>query len=276
MQGIISAYRPFMETTLKEAGEALVSEFYKNSEVLYSKSESPADRVTKGDLNSHKIILQRLKEHYPHHLKIGEEGEKFPELDPGSEAWIFDPLDGSWNFSERCPRFATMMAFVRGYTVEAAAIYYPLSKQCYFAARGEGLFRDGKPVTARYGCDDWHRRGLCMGGKNYPLLLKLRRPLHPSVETQWNECIAHDVDTLIRGKVKGLVSFGACVWDYAPILRILEEAGLIVTNAEGNSFSLQDTSLIAAPHLSHRKILHLVQKFVVGNKVPRHGYTHSI
>jgi|GEM_PF-1324840 len=250
--------RPFFDTVLHAAGAKLFWRHQRGkTEALFSKSDNPADRVTRGDYDSTRIIEKHLRAEFPDHKRIGEEGKRRWILDPKNGTWIYDPLDGTWNFSQHDPRFAVMMAFAQSNELEAAGIFFPITNQFYFAQRGRGLFLNGNRVPLCDGKERRSKNGGCVGDKNLPQVERLIKRFRFAT---WNECVAWDADMLIQGQANWLVSFEAMIWDYAPVALILMEGGFVVTNAEGAPWSLTDNTLVAAPVAGHPNILKHVKK----------------
>jgi Inositol monophosphatase family len=107
----------------------------------------------------------------------------FGEEEGGDDAgvgWVIDPIDGTKNFSRGVPVWATLIALEREDQVVCGVISSPALGHRWWAARGEGAFRDGErirvsavsrladaSVSSTYGRDlvaveraVWHARSL--------------------------------------------------------------------------------------------------------------------
>ncbi len=87
-------------------------------------------------------------------------GEEASEADPGRLAalsgegpvWLVDPIDGTLNFVNEKPCFATIVALcIAGNTVEGW-IHDPIADRTAWAARGEGAWIGGERVRATPCC----------------------------------------------------------------------------------------------------------------------------
>jgi histidinol-phosphatase len=147
--------------------------------------------------------------------------------DDGSDVrWIVDPIDGTRNFLRGIPIWATLLALERDGRVVCGVASAPALGRRWWAARGEGAWRDGErinvsrvselaegAVAATYARDlaaieprVWHARGL---GDFWQHVLVAEGALDAAVDAQLE------------------------VWDYAPLGLIVGEAGGRLTDLDG-------------------------------------------
>src|SRR5579862_4508038 len=89
----------------REAGSVLMEHFRDRVKIEY---KGEADLVTIADRESEALIRRRLREQWPSHDILGEEGGL---QDTGSDyRWYVDPLDGTTNFAHGFPVFCVSMA----------------------------------------------------------------------------------------------------------------------------------------------------------------------
>src|SRR2546428_12227687 len=72
--------------------------------------------VTEADLASEKLIIERIRSHYPRHAILAEESgaSNVDETATPSEwKWIIDPLDGTTNYAHGYPCFCVSIAVER-------------------------------------------------------------------------------------------------------------------------------------------------------------------
>lgn len=102
---------------------------------VYKSDNSPQ---TLADRLSDEMIGKYLKLNSPFPV-LSEEAEdervEYPEL-----FWIVDPLDGTRDFLNKTGEFAIMTALVQGHQPVFGAVYRPLSRNCYLARKEEGAF----------------------------------------------------------------------------------------------------------------------------------------
>jgi histidinol-phosphatase len=97
--------------------------------------------VTDADRAVERALRERLARERPGDGVLGEE-----EGGAGGDAvrWVLDPIDGTKNFSRGIPLWATLIALERDGTVVCGVVSAPALGHRWWAARGEGAFRDGE------------------------------------------------------------------------------------------------------------------------------------
>eukprot|EP00246_Nothoceros_aenigmaticus_P012337 TRINITY_DN3792_c0_g1_i3.p1 TRINITY_DN3792_c0_g1~~TRINITY_DN3792_c0_g1_i3.p1 ORF type:complete len:150 (-),score=13.82 TRINITY_DN3792_c0_g1_i3:768-1217(-) len=109
------------------------------------------DLVTDTDRKTELAILKTLREYFPDHLVLGEEGGVTG--DSSSEyLWCVDPLDGTTNFAHSYPSFGVSIAVLhRGRPTAAAVVEFgggPFSwiSRTFTASAGGGAFCNGNRI----------------------------------------------------------------------------------------------------------------------------------
>lgn len=250
----------FIKAIIKEAGAVILEKFRKVG-VKYTK-ENPGDVVTEADLASNELLIQRIKEKYPTHGIISEEtGE---ENASAEYVWYIDPLDGTRNYATHTPLFGVMIAVRHGSELEYAAVYDPVHQELACAQRGKGAFLNGKRSECSHVQKVHYSFGSSAALMNEKSYGYKRALLEAAREGAFhiNEFGSAAVGILymVDGRRDWTISRGAKAWDYAPAALILREAGCVVTNMQGNSWTLGDESLIAANPVLHKQLIEIVNK----------------
>lgn len=124
-----------------EAG-GKVDEIYNsnNFEVDRKEDNSP---LTIADMESHRIIKQRLERLYPHIPVLSEEGKDIPyhQRKDWEYFWLVDPLDGTKEFISRNGEFTINIALIRRSKPVIGVIYAPVPDTCYYSKESEGAFK---------------------------------------------------------------------------------------------------------------------------------------
>ena len=84
----------------REAG-ALLANYFERRVAFELKGEF--DLVTEADRASEKLVVERLRTHFPSHGIVAEEGGGHES--PSEYRWFVDPLDGTTNFAHSFPMF---------------------------------------------------------------------------------------------------------------------------------------------------------------------------
>lgn len=106
-------------------------------EALQINYKSRADLVTEWDLASEGLIVAALREHFPDHAIVAEEGGGSRLAGP---TWLVDPLDGTTNFAHGYPVFAVTLALLMEDQPVLGVVYDPLRDECFAAEHGQGAW----------------------------------------------------------------------------------------------------------------------------------------
>src|ERR1700688_4547064 len=85
----------------REAGAILLEEFARPVKISY---KGEVDIVTQADKRSEQAIVTRLRDHFPKHAIVAEEGGG--QENASAFRWYVDPLDGTTNYAHGYPCFA--------------------------------------------------------------------------------------------------------------------------------------------------------------------------
>lgn len=126
----------------RQAGWILMDKFRRLKEVA---KKGTVDLVTEADLASEAAIVAAIREAFPDHNILAEEGD-YEQMSPSAPRWVIDPLDGTTNYVHGLPIFAVSIGYqVDGETV-VGLILNPAQEEEYVAIRGRGATLNGKPI----------------------------------------------------------------------------------------------------------------------------------
>ena len=99
----------YLETAVEIAREAgaLLADFFERHIPFELKGEF--DLVTEADRASERLIVERLRTHFPSHAHRGRGGRRATRARPAYR-WYVDPLDGTTNFAHGFPCFNVTLA----------------------------------------------------------------------------------------------------------------------------------------------------------------------
>src|SRR5208282_1867391 len=120
----------------REAGAVLRAEFYRPKQISY---KGEVDIVTESDRRSEALIVARLREQFPSHAIVAEEGGGAAAAG-AKHCWHVDPLDGTTNFAHGYPCFAVSIGVVEDGEPLAGVVFNPVSEELFTATRGEGAY----------------------------------------------------------------------------------------------------------------------------------------
>ncbi len=108
------------------AGEILSSQFGRQLSIEY-KDRNQLDPVTSADKATQEYLAREISRRFPTHGILGEEGSE--QTDPPGPApdllWVLDPLDGTTNFLNGLPVYASSIGVLHRGRPVAGALYIP-------------------------------------------------------------------------------------------------------------------------------------------------------
>jgi histidinol-phosphatase len=109
---------------------------------LHVETKPDSTPVTDADRAVERALRERLARERPQDGVLGEE-----EGDSGgSVRWCIDPIDGTKNFTRGIPVWATLIALEQDGEAVCGVVSAPALGRRWWAARGEGAYRDGEPI----------------------------------------------------------------------------------------------------------------------------------
>ena len=99
--------------------------------------------VTEADRAVERALRARLAAERPADAVLGEE---LGEAGGGVRRWVLDPLDGTEWFARGIPLWGTLIALEQAGEPLVAAVSAPALRRRWWAARGAGAHRDGRPI----------------------------------------------------------------------------------------------------------------------------------
>jgi myo-inositol-1(or 4)-monophosphatase len=128
----------------RSAGEIARAGFARQCANGSFRMKGPQDFLTETDAEVEAHVRSALADAFPADGFLGEETGGSVR-DAGT--WVVDPIDGTANFARGIPHWCVAIAFVANGATEIGAIYNPSLDEMHFARRGEGVTRNGAPVT---------------------------------------------------------------------------------------------------------------------------------
>src|SRR5699024_9093045 len=123
-----------------EAG-ALIRDKIDTPMTINTKS-NPKDLVTTMDKETERFFVQRIKEQFPDHLLLTEEGYGDDIVSMDGTVWIIDPIDGTMNFVHQKSNFAISVAIYHNGIGQIGLIYNVMDDILYSARKNSGAFKN--------------------------------------------------------------------------------------------------------------------------------------
>lgn len=220
----------------REAGAILRAGHERPKEIEY---KGEVDLVTDSDRRSEVLVVARLRQRFPDHAIVAEEGSG-NEAAGAKYCWHVDPLDGTTNFAHGYPCFAVSLGLLEDGEPIVGAVLNPVYDELFTAARGEGAFLNNKPIRVSpvktlsqslvaTGFPTHHRKK--SANINYYWEFTLR-----SHGVRRDGAAALDLCAVACGRFDGFWEFGLKSWDTAAGTILVREAGGTVTDMDGNPY----------------------------------------
>ncbi len=111
----------------------------KKALIIETKSNA-ADLVTNMDREIEQFLIGKIKETFPHHHILGEEGYGDEVTSSDGVVWLIDPIDGTMNFVHQKRNFAISIGIYENGIGKIGLIYDPVHDELYHALKGAGAF----------------------------------------------------------------------------------------------------------------------------------------
>ncbi|MFN8025091.1 MAG: histidinol-phosphatase [Acidimicrobiia bacterium] len=213
------------------AGAITMARFRAGDLVVETKPDTTP--VTEADRAVEEMLRDRLGEARPDDAILGEE---FGTVGDGSRRWIVDPIDGTMGYARGIPVWATLLALVEDGVVTTGVVSAPALGARWWAARGEGAWRDGDRISVSrvHAVEDaqisyssvkyFEQAGI---GEEF-LALARRCWRSRAFGDFWSHMLVADGSVDIAIEVGGLAQ-----WDLAALQVVVEEAGGRFTDRDG-------------------------------------------
>src|SRR5699024_2608577 len=105
---------------------------------------NPQDLVTEMDREVEFFFAEKIKEYYPEHYLLSEEGFGDNLSTSAGTIWVLDPIDGTMNFVHQKQNFAISLGIYHQGIGEIGFIYDVMNNNLYSALRGHGAYKNQK------------------------------------------------------------------------------------------------------------------------------------
>jgi len=245
--------------TAREAGAILRQEFDRPKKISY---KGEVDIVTESDKRSEEIIVARIREHFPGHAIIAEEGGG-ADAAGAKYCWHVDPLDGTTNFAHGYPCFAVSIGLSEDGEPVAGVVFNPVSGEFFSAARGEGAYLNGQRIHV----SSIQKLATSLVATGFPTHQRKRSA---NMNYYWEFTLrshgvrrdgsaALDLCSVACGRFDAYWEFRLNSWDTAAGALLVREAGGVVTAIDGGPYHLGGPSLLASNGLIHDEMKEVSQ-----------------
>jgi len=233
------------EIDIKKIIESLIDTFLKAGEIsldlrkkgLTKKIKSDNTPVSNGDLEVNRIVTKKLLELTPDIPIVSEETSHNKSNKELKNFWLVDPIDGTHDYINDLEEFTINAGLIINRKPMAGLINAPAKKRMFFsfAKRSSFELTDGKLINLN--CNKKNTNNLIKfvsySNKLKPEIQKIYKELrveeHIKMKSSLKFCV------IATGEYDGYVAEPrACEWDIAAGHAILQNAGGLISDFEGN------------------------------------------
>ena len=210
--------------------------------------------VTVADRRTEQTIRESIRSRFPDHNIIGEEyGE---EISGSDYNWIVDPIDGTQSFVHGVPLYGVLLGLEYRNETILGVVNCPAMDEMVYAARGEGCYWNGRrarvSTTQNLGEALW-----CASGAEYFEMVGQsaawsRLKENTARYRTWGDCYGYVL--VATGRADVMVDPIMHVWDCAPLLPIMTEAGGRFTDWKGDA-TIRGGNAVATNGSLHNSVL---------------------
>jgi len=187
----------------REAGELVACDFPLGAmdQVGFKGSVNP---VTETDAAAERLIRERLRDEFPGHRILAEEGGGDAWREPGPPIWLVDPLDGTNNFAHGFPQVGVSLALVNEQQPLVGVVHDPLRGETFTAVAGAGATLNDRPIHVTEVADDLGEPGTGGYEELARLVLPSGRPDSDSVVGRFpalDALVSPDLRAVVVGSV---------------------------------------------------------------------------
>ncbi|ROH88140.1 inositol monophosphatase [Pseudomethylobacillus aquaticus] len=242
---------PILTNAVKAARRAgtIINRASQDIGALQIRSKTYNDFVTEVDHAAEAAIIETLKDAYPDHGFIGEEsGDTNVHAD---NVWIIDPLDGTTNFLHGLPQYCISIALQQQGQLTQAVVYDPNRNDLFTATKGRGAFLNDRRIRVSNRAklqDSLIGTGLPFRDFTHleAYLGMFKDMVKKTAGLRRPGAAALDLAYVAAGWYDGFWEIGLSKWDVAAGGLLIQEAGGMVGDFEGNEGWLETGNIVAA------------------------------
>jgi myo-inositol-1(or 4)-monophosphatase len=246
------------------AGALVIRDATAQREKLVWEAKGHSDFVSEVDKASEREIVGVITRRLPEATVLGEELSPTALASKGIVV-VADPLDGTTNFLHGYPEYSVSIAIARDGVLCAGVVLNVPRGEEFTSRRGGGAFLNGRRIHV----SQQREPGRSLIGTGFPFknLEKLPQYMEQfSLITRGTAGIrragsaALDLSNVACGRFDAFWELVLAPWDVAAGLLMVQEAGGIVTDIDGNAPSMTAESYVAGNPAMHAWLLQTVRR----------------
>jgi len=243
----------------KDAGKLLLEYFGKES---IKEEKGIRDLVLDADFKAEELIINSIKKEFPDDAIVTE--ETAGKEGSSGYKWIIDPLDGTINFSFGISHFNVSIGVEKENEMLYAFVYSPTTNELFSAEKNKGAFLNGDKINVSSE-KNLEKFLIAYAASNHKDLEMIELAVD-SVRKILSNCRAIrmrgsamlDFCNLANGKFDGLIRIESKPWESPTGILLVEEAGGMVSDFEGNKWNPEAKNLLASNGKNHEELVKIM------------------
>ena len=254
---------PMLNIAIRAARTAgnIIAKGFETQAELQIEAKGDNDYVTRVDKEAEQAIIHKIKQSFPEHSFVGEEGGVVAGDDDFK--WIIDPLDGTTNFIKGIPHFAVSIALMHKGRLDQSVVFDPIRGELFTASRGTGAQLNGFRLRASKAKE----LSQTILATSFPFRNKTNLPKYlqgfnkifmQAGDIRRSGSAALDLAYVAAGRYDGYWESGLKPWDIAAGELLVRESGGLVTDFAGGNDPMQRGDIVAgSPKVVQILVKHL-------------------
>lgn len=231
----------------REAGQ-MAMHYFRSDLGLHTEYKEDFSPVTQADREIELFLRQEIQKRFPEHGILGEEFGAQKHEKNSDYLWILDPIDGTRSFAHGIPVFGIQLALTHRGIPIIGVIHLPALQEHIAAAQGMGCFWNGrkaqvsKQTQQQHVLAHVHERDLAR--HKAPDLKTWLAAIEN--ERNWGDCYSFVLAA--TGRVEVAMDPRMQVWDSAPLPILMQEAGGVFFDWQGQQSIWNESVVCTTPH----------------------------
>ncbi|MFO0830699.1 MAG: inositol monophosphatase family protein [Phycisphaerales bacterium] len=225
------------------------------SPALTASDKADGSPVTSADKEGETIIRRVINAQFPDDAILGEE---FPETHGSSGyRWVIDPIDGTRSFIRGQPTFAVLIGIEHAGRVVGGVASFPALQETLWASAGAGAWWSTPAqgvLPAKVSTTSALQEAIVESLWPRSFVKNNVVPVREALEAAtwrlrtWSD--AYSWAMVATGRADAAVDFGSSLWDIAPFIIAITEAGGTITDWRGHAAEA------SRAHVASNTVLH--------------------
>lgn len=244
------------------ASGSIARKYFRSSIQVDTKSKHRFDPVTEADRQIEKFLRNKILKQYPDHGILGEE----QGATPGNACtWVIDPIDGTRGFITGAPMWGTLLGLVENGRTLFGLMHQPFIRETFYADRSGAWLKRGSTIQSLR-TRSTHKLEDAIVCVTHPAMFPTvsdrkafaRLESASRASRYGTDCYGYCL--LAAGFVDLVVEADLQTYDILPLIPLINSAGGVVTDWEGNPAVNGGRVIAAANRRLHRSALQLLKQ----------------